>query len=249
MLKNFIAAGCFLLFFLQFQSICAQGIFKFEKETHDFTTIEEGIIAEHSFSFTNVGNAPIIIKSVQASCGCTTPDWTREAVLPGQKGVVKTRFDSRGRPGNFFKTVTVTSNASEASKTLNIKGNIVRDPAKDAKLVLDKVVFKLGKVQKGKEITFKIPYKNMGQMDLMLTETTSPCNCFKRVGYINPVKPNEQAILEVAYTPGSLGKLTEKLMLKTNSLTTPAIEVLIESESVEHLAGGSPVRTNSVDFE
>ncbi|TAF32784.1 MAG: DUF1573 domain-containing protein [Cytophagales bacterium] len=230
------------------QAALGQGVLKFTEETHDFGTIEEGAISEHQFEFTNTGTEPILIKTVQASCGCTTPDWTREAILPNQKGVIKARFDSRGRPGNFFKTITVTSNASEPSKRLNIKGNVVRDPSKDAKIVLDKTVFKLGKVQKGKEMTFKIPYKNLGKMDLMLTEVSSPCNCVKRVGYINPITPNGQGILEIAYTPSKVGKITEKIMLKTNSLTTPAVEIIVESESVENLSGASPLRTNGVDF-
>lgn len=98
----------------------------FKNEVHDFGTLGEGPNAEHEFSFTNTGKEPIIINQVQASCGCTTPTWSKEPVLPGQKGSVKAVYSTQGRPGNFTKTITVTSNAGV--KVLTIKGNVEKAP-------------------------------------------------------------------------------------------------------------------------
>lgn len=61
----------------------AQGIIAFEKETHEFGSIAEGVQATFEFKFKNTGNQPVIINNVQSSCGCTTPDWTKEPILPG----------------------------------------------------------------------------------------------------------------------------------------------------------------------
>lgn len=98
--------------------------FKFEREVHDFGNIKEGVQAEYVFKFTNVGKEPLVITNVQASCGCTTPKWTKEPVKPGESGSVTAIYNSKGRPGNFNKAVTITSNAKTAQKVLFIKGNV-----------------------------------------------------------------------------------------------------------------------------
>lgn len=98
--------------------------FKFEKEVHDFGNVKEGTQAEYTFKFTNIGKEPLVITNVQASCGCTTPKWTKEPVKPGETGQVTAIYNSKGRPGNFNKAVTITSNAKTAQKVLFIKGNV-----------------------------------------------------------------------------------------------------------------------------
>src|SRR5688500_20380873 len=104
----------------------AQGELKFDSENHDFAKVTEGTVATHEFKFKNTGNQPVVISHVQASCGCTTPDWSKDPVLPGKVGYIKAAYSSAGRPGAFNKTITVTSNAATPSKVLTIKG-IVED--------------------------------------------------------------------------------------------------------------------------
>lgn len=101
-----------------------QAEFKFEKEVHDFGNVKEGDQATFTFKFTNIGKEPLVISNVQASCGCTTPSWTKEPVKPGESGTVTAIYNSKGRPGNFNKAVTITSNAKTSSKVLFIKGNV-----------------------------------------------------------------------------------------------------------------------------
>jgi hypothetical protein len=102
----------------------AQGVIKFKNESHDFGKVEEGVQATHTFEFTNTGTAPVVISNAQASCGCTTPDWTKEPVMPGKTGKVTASFNSQGRPGNFSKTVTVISNSETPQIVLSIKGEV-----------------------------------------------------------------------------------------------------------------------------
>ncbi|TNE81987.1 MAG: DUF1573 domain-containing protein [Bacteroidetes bacterium] len=103
---------------------------KFEKTSHDFGTITEGTQATVEFEFTNTGNAPLILNSVNASCGCTTPEWTREPIPPGQTGTIKAVYNSSGRPGSFSKSITVNSNAKSGTKILSIRGTV--EPKKAA---------------------------------------------------------------------------------------------------------------------
>ena len=102
---------------------------KFEKTQHDFGTIEEGTKATVTFTFTNTGTEPLVLTSVRASCGCTTPTWTKEPVLPGQTGEIKAVYNSQGRPGNFTKTITVKHNGQGATEYLTIRGHVKKKPA------------------------------------------------------------------------------------------------------------------------
>lgn len=107
--------------------------FKFKEVVHDFKTVkEEGGPVSCIFEFSNTEKVPIIIQSVKASCGCTTPFWTREPVLPGQKGLVKTTFNPRNRRGTFSKSITVTTNLGV--KKLLIKGEVAPRPKTLAEL-------------------------------------------------------------------------------------------------------------------
>ena len=103
---------------------------KFVEETHDFGNIKEGTQATHEFKFTNTGSAPLILESVQASCGCTTPEWSKEPIAPGATGKVIATFNSSGRPGTFTKTITVKYNGAAETNTnfLTIKGFVETPP-------------------------------------------------------------------------------------------------------------------------
>jgi len=116
--------------------IAADGLpkIKFVEETHDFGNIKEGTQATYEFKFTNIGNAPLILESVQASCGCTTPEWSKDPIAPGQTGKVIATFNSSGRPGTFVKTITVKYNGAVDGNTnyLTIKGSVDAAPVAPA---------------------------------------------------------------------------------------------------------------------
>ena len=96
---------------------------KFKELVHDFGTFpEERGKVSCTFEFTNTGKSDLILQNVKASCGCTTPSWTKEPVKPGGKGTVEATYNASGRPGVFNKTITVTTNAGE--EKLTIKGDV-----------------------------------------------------------------------------------------------------------------------------
>lgn len=99
----------------------------FESETIDYGTVEFKADGKREFVFTNNGTEPLIIKNAQGSCGCTVPTWPKDPIAPGAKGVIGVKYDT-GRVGNFTKSVTLTTNASETPKILTIKGNVKADP-------------------------------------------------------------------------------------------------------------------------
>lgn len=102
----------------------------FDNEVHDFGTIPEGPNADYEFTFKNTGKEPINLQTVNASCGCTTPSWSKEPVLPGKTGSIKASYATQGRPGGFTKSITVVSNAG--TKVLTIKGTVEPAPSGSA---------------------------------------------------------------------------------------------------------------------
>lgn len=94
----------------------AQADIKFDKMSHDFGTFSESNpIVKCIFTFTNVGDGPLVIHQVVASCGCTVPEYTQEPVMPGKTGTIEVTYNGTGRyPGHFKKTVTVRSNAKSS---------------------------------------------------------------------------------------------------------------------------------------
>ena len=97
----------------------------FAEREHNYGTIQKGGDGNCAFTFTNTGDEPLILSSVRASCGGTTPKWTQKPMMPGKTGEVGVR-DNTNNPGGFTKTVTITSNAvNEPRVVVKIKGNVV----------------------------------------------------------------------------------------------------------------------------
>ena len=86
---------------------------KFDKTSHNFGTFSENDpVVSCVFTFTNVGDAPLVIHQAVASCGCTVPEYTQEPVLPGKTGTVKITYNGTGKyPGHFKKSITLRTNA------------------------------------------------------------------------------------------------------------------------------------------
>ena len=104
----------------------------FEKDVHDYGTVENGGNGTCTFEFTNTGNAPLIISNAKGSCGCTVPSWPKEPIAPGATSKITVKYDTK-RPGAINKSVTITSNAvNEPTKVIRIKGNVKAKPVSGA---------------------------------------------------------------------------------------------------------------------
>ena len=103
---------------------------KWETKNIDYGKVVKGdeTNATRYFKFTNTGKSPLIISSCHGSCGCTVPQCPTEAILPGKNGEIKVHYDIN-RPGNFTKTVTVSSNAKNNNEVIQISGNVEEKPA------------------------------------------------------------------------------------------------------------------------
>lgn len=232
----------------------AQGTLKFDSESHDFKNVSEGSLATHEFKFTNTGNQPIVIANVQASCGCTTPEWTKTPVLPGKTGIVKAVYNSNGRPGQFNKTVTVTSNASNASVALAIKGAVLsreqmqktytpEQIAASARLTItSEPTLSLGKLENGRSATARFTFRNTGKKNLTMTGVYSACNCVAYKTLPEGIAPGETGTITLSYTPRELGERIETVALYSNDLSAADVKVTLKATVVKSLAEQSMLR-------
>ena len=99
---------------------------KFDKTVHNFGTFSEKTPVQTAvFAFTNIGKAPLIINQAIASCGCTIPSYTKEPIMPGEKGTVKVTYNGKGKfPGHFKKSITIRTNGKVEMVRQYIEGDM-----------------------------------------------------------------------------------------------------------------------------
>lgn len=99
---------------------------KFDKTTHDFGTFSENSPkVTGSFTFTNIGDAPLVIHQAVASCGCAVPEYTKEPIMPGKTGKITVTYDGTGKfPGHFKKSISLRTNAKTEMVRLFIEGDM-----------------------------------------------------------------------------------------------------------------------------
>ena len=230
----------------------AQAVMQFTSDTHDFGKVAEGTMATYEFKFKNTGNQPVVIANVQASCGCTTPDWTKTPVLPGKMGVIRAMYNSAGRPGVFNKTVTVTSNAAEPNKTLTIKGSVLTKDelrptltaaqlAQSPRLVLDRTSHDFGKMEVGQQPMARFTVRNTGKTPLVLGALSAGCYC---VGYKTtpaPITPGQSAVVELLYSQRQLGPVADAVTIASNDLSGDT-KLTLRATIVRDLSGNSMVK-------
>ncbi|SES71969.1 DUF1573 domain-containing protein [Hymenobacter actinosclerus] len=102
-------------------------VMSFAKADHDFGDIQPNSVVKTTFEFTNTGKSPLIIENATASCGCTTPNWTKEPIAPGGKGSIDVQFDAHGKSGMQMKEVAIQANTQPSITKVTIKTNILPD--------------------------------------------------------------------------------------------------------------------------
>lgn len=95
-----------------------------KEDSFNFGDIEKSKPVSHEFAFKNTTDQTILITNVKASCGCTATNYTKTPIKPGESGNVTATYNAHN-PGNFNKTITVTTSDSDVKKVLSIKGKVL----------------------------------------------------------------------------------------------------------------------------
>lgn len=204
-MRNFLLSAMLLIAGVVFAQ---QPVITFTKTTHDFGRINEadGRVTT-IFEFKNEGMEPLVLSNVRASCGCTTPKWTKTPVEPGQTGSISVTYNPNGRPGKFQKTVTVTSNATEQTVKLYIKGEVIpkaakpvnKYPVKMGDLSLNAKAINFGTIYKGNNLTKSITYTNTTDQDLTVEVLTADGDPLVADASLTPVKKGQEGEIRINY--------------------------------------------------
>ena len=106
--------------------ITADDVLNLKETEHDFSTIPQGKPVYYSFDIINTGKTPLKLDDVHASCGCTTPEWSREAIAPGATAKIKVGYNAAAE-GFFEKSISITYNTNQ-TKQIKIKGTVWKVP-------------------------------------------------------------------------------------------------------------------------
>lgn len=179
----------------------------FGSTVHDFGEIEEADgTVNYKFEFLNTGNEPLIVQRVTSSCGCTTPSWTKEPVMPGEKGFVNAEFNPKNRPGHFDKYINVQTNSSTPTVRLRITGKVIPKPLSNEEIyryAMGDIRFKtnhlsFGTLLKGTPQQKVVEYLNSSDKTHSLEVRDLPDHI--KVNVTNPKPgPGETGEIEVSY--------------------------------------------------
>ncbi|HEY4062699.1 MAG TPA: DUF1573 domain-containing protein [Puia sp.] len=105
-------------------------VIELKENSHNFGKIPQGRPAVYSFEIVNTGTTALRLDNVQASCGCTTPDWSRDPIEAGATAKIKVGYNAYAE-GAFTKTVTIIYNTNQ-TRTLTISGEVYKMPVSSA---------------------------------------------------------------------------------------------------------------------
>lgn len=234
----------------------------FDMTVHDFGELkEEDGVASVNFEFTNTGNEPLIVQRVTASCGCTTPSWTKEPVMPGEKGFVSAAYNPKNRPGHFEKTINVQTNSVSPTTVLRIKGNVTPKPL----TIEDEYRFAMGGIRlKSNHVSFGTVLKGTPQTRLVDVINTSkevqkieirdlPPHLQAKV--LTPVlQPNQKGAIEVTYLSNKQNDwdfIIDRMNIYLNGVTNNEYRLVVSAnvqEDFSSLTAEQKANAPKIDF-
>ncbi|MCX6333924.1 MAG: DUF1573 domain-containing protein [Bacteroidia bacterium] len=225
--------------------VVAQPVLKFSEQEHNFGTFkEEAGPQKYDFIVTNTGTAPLVIQNIVASCGCTTPEWTKEPISSGGTGKITAIYDPANRGGEkFTKSLTVYTNAKPEIQTLYIKGEVIPHE----KTIEELFTYQAGPVRfESIHLAFtniKKTEKKIRVMQLINTSSEPVKVEFDQVPpylslRVNPetLKPGQKGLVEGTYDAtknSGWGNITETVRIKINGVLQQDAYYYVSANLVE----------------
>ena len=209
----------------------------FDRTTHDFGTIEEDEgVQTIVFSFVNLSEVPIFIKDVQSSCGCTSPQYSRNDISPNTIGKIKVGYNPVGRPGEIRKSITVKFGNNKETRTvvLYLKGNTLHrednDTDKfsytDGNVALRTALIDMGSVLKGNIARKTIEIYNPTDKRIKVDFASIPNNIDIRIDGESSIEPHSSAYVLIDFKTSEKDRAvlySYKIPINLNIKNTSAI--------------------------
>lgn len=232
--------------FISVVALSQKPVITFEESSFDFGKVNEELgKVTHVFEFVNKGNAPLVVSRAQASCGCTTPNWTKEPIEPGKKGSITVTYNTTGRPGTFTKTITVYTNSTVEQTVLTIRGEVIPKPATESNaypvnmggVALKTKVVQMNNVDKGKNQVRVIDIQNASKAPLRPSVENLPPHITATIAP-ETLKPGEEGKITLNFDSkkcSQWGPVTDDLYLAVNDVkkVTEEFKILVIANIVE----------------
>jgi Protein of unknown function (DUF1573) len=194
-------------------------VMTFEETTYDFGEGKQSVGVRHDFVFTNTGKSPLIISNATTTCGCDMAEFPKEPILPGKSGVIKYLLDTKSRMGAMNKTISITSNASEKSIVLYVKGVITLEGPADAPVLsFDSTAYNFGTVKTGTLVSHTYHFTNTGKIVLVLEPITVSTGSGIAEWSNNPVAPGEKGYIKLTYDlAGKMNQYDWTVVVRSNN--------------------------------
>ena len=191
----------------------------FPEPDHDFQTIKEGDKPTYNFRIINGGDEPLEIKRVVPDCGCTATSLSKETLLPGEEGEIKTVFNSSNRPGEFQKKIKVVTNDPETpTTTLEIRGTVEGGTSPSIEVTNRKIDF--GVISLKGPHDFAVSIQNTGNEDLIVSSIKNPRGDAFLSSEVT-IPPEGRKILHLTYHPQKKGPINESMTIYSNDPSRP----------------------------
>lgn len=226
----------------------SQPLMKVSSAEHDFGKFkEEAGKQKFDFVVMNTGDQPLVIQNIVASCGCTTPDWTKGPIPPKGTGKITAIYDPANRPGLFNKTLSVYTNSKPEVVVLIIKGEVIPHE----KTVEELFTFPVGPVRfESNHLAFTNVKKTEKKIKVMQVINTSdkPAKIeFDNVPVhlslkANPLtlKPGQKGLVEGTYDAtknDSWGNVSDMIRLKINDELQQNVYYYVSANLIEDFSG------------
>lgn len=216
-------------------AVAATAQIKWLETEHDFGAFREadGKVST-VFRFVNTGSEDVSVRAVQASCGCTSSSYTKQAVAPGDTARVVATFNPAGRPGRFTKTLKVDVTGMAQRQTLTLNGVVIgsdatlqsRYPVERGPLRLRSRQVPFGSVQKGRAKSAFVEVYNADTQPI--TPRWEGLPKYMRVASSEAsIAPGEQVVYSLVLTPDAsapYGILADSAYIATGDVEPLAIE-------------------------
>jgi hypothetical protein len=243
-MKKYLSLISLLFFCMALNAQYAQTKMTVLETEHDFGKFkEEAGKQSYDFVVRNTGSDPLVIQNVVASCGCTTPEWTKQPIPAGGTGKVTATYDPKDRPGIFNKTISVYSNSKPEVVVLVIKGEVIQHE----KTVEELYTFLVGSirfesnhmaftnVKKTEKKIRVMPLVNISDVPVKVEFTGLPAHLELKA---NPetLKPGEKGLVEGTYDAtknAGWGNVNDMVRIVLNGVPQENVYYYVSANLVE----------------
>jgi len=211
----------------------------FNFESHDFGKIEQGVVIDFTFEFSNSGGDTLQITNVSTSCGCSAALLTKRSLAAGEKGSLKVTYNSKGKLGMQSNIIYVYSNDPiYPQKAITIKADVFVSQEKESKpqpkIEFDRIIHDFGIIEEGKIFDTVFKFKNIGTDTLAINDIQTSCGCTAAIPKKRKLPPGESSEIRVEMdTANRFGSISRMVTVKTNDPDVPEFHLTLRAEVVK----------------